>query len=340
MKIRLNGTENPKNQIWENISLKLTAENINKNFGYIANASKTENIRYIFEQSKELFFNSLNLSLKVSPLNQFYSFSLLAKILILLNDKTKKIESLQQRHGISIDIQDRNNFDGIEISIDRNGTFFELYKLFDNNIVFDKINLHECFDYLLDTIHYADNNKIALISGYKIFPTNKSEPGAEQKDNTLDILIPSFYDKLGKIMSLFPDIPFNLLKPKAYVTSLDTGGHHYRFYFNSDERNPFNHEINVYGKHFLIADYKVNGNIQYLNQILLIYLVTFACSNLVRYYPDLWNKLMDNEDKSWLLKQLLVSFNRTYPNYILDFITKQNNVFSNPEHLIYDYDAM
>jgi len=101
-KMRCYGTENPKKQIWEYISVNLTEENIKKYFMYTPNTLRIENIRYIFEQSKELFFHSLNLSLKVSPLNQFYSFSLLAKILILLNDRTKNIESLQQKHGISI----------------------------------------------------------------------------------------------------------------------------------------------------------------------------------------------------------------------------------------------
>jgi len=338
MKIRYCGTENPKRQIWENISLNLSKENIKNNFGYEPNTSKLDNIRYIFEQSKELFFNSLNLSLKVSPLNQFYSFSLLAKIIILINNRSINIENLQQQHGLSIIIQDRNNFDNIEISIIRNGTFFELYNIFDQNIIFDKICLNECFDYLLDTTEYNRNEKIAEISNFRVFETRKTEVGAEQKDYTIDITIPSFYDKLDVIISTFPEIPFHLLKRKGYETMLDADGQHYRYYFNSNEKNPFNHEINVYGKHFLIADYKQNGNKQYLNQILLIYIISFACSNLVRYYPDLWNKYINNEKKSWLLKQLLVSFNRTFPNYILDFITKQKNVFLNPSNLVFTYD--
>ena len=332
------GTENPKNQIWENISLNLTKDNIKKNLGYEPNTAQIDDLHYIYEQSKEIYFSSLDLSLKVSPLNQFYSFSLLAKLIILLNDRTKKIESLQQKHGLNIIINDRNNLDDIEISIPRNGTFFELYSIFDSNMIFDKIKLNDCFDYLLDTIEYNRNNKIAEISGYNIFDTHKTEVGAEQKDKTLNISIPSFYDRLDSIIATFPDIPFHLLKPKSYQTMLDAEGNHYRYYFNNDEINPFNHEINIYSKHFLIADYKVNGNKQYLNQILLIYIITFACSNLVRYYPDFWNKYMQNEDISWLLKQLLVSFNRTYPNYILDFITNQKNFFIYPGNLFFNYD--
>jgi hypothetical protein len=332
------GTENPIRQIWEYISLNLTKENIKKNLGYEPNTAQIDDLRYIFEQSKEIYFNSLNLSLKVSPLNQFYSFSLLAKLLILLNDRTKKIESLQQKHGLSINLSDRNNLDDVEISIPRNGTFFELYNIFDSNIIFEKIKLHDCFDYLLDTYEYNRSNKIAEIISYRIFDTRKTEVGAEQKDKTLDISIRSFHDKLSNVINNFPDIPFHLFKNKAYTSMLDADGHHYRYYFNNDEINPFNHEINIYGKNFLIADYNVNGNKQYFNQILLIYIITFACSNLVRYYPDFWNKYMLNEDKSWLLKQLLISFNRTYPNYILDFITNQKNLFIYPANLFFNYD--
>jgi hypothetical protein len=342
MEIKYCGTENPAKQIWENISLNITKENIIKNFLYTPKASKVENIRFIFEQAKELYFNSLNLSLKVSPLNQFYSFSLLAKILILIEKKSLNLESLKQSHGLSINILNRNRLDNnnIEILIGKNGTFYELYNIFDNNIVFDKVILGECFDYLLDAIEYAGNNKVARVSGYKIFDTRKTEIGAEQKDKTIDIVIPSFHEKIDRIIKLFPDIPYHLLKTKEYETILDADGHHYRYYFNNDEINPFNHEMNIYGNDYLIADFVIDGTKQYLNQIILIYIISFACSNLVRYYPDLWNRYMNSESYSWLLKQLLVSFNRTFPNYILDFITKRKNIFLNPGNLTYTYDYL
>jgi hypothetical protein len=342
MEIKYCGTEKPERQIWENISLNITKENILKNFSYAPKSIKIENIRYIFEQSKELYFNSLKLSLKISPLNQFYSFSLLAKILILIKNKSINLNGLKQGHGLSINVIDRNNLknDNIEIKINKNGTFYELYNIFDANIVFNKIILSDCINYLLDTIEYMGNNKFARISKYTLFDTRKSEVGAEQKDKTIDIVIPSFYEKIDKIIELFPDIPFHLLKRKAYETMLDADGHHYRYYFNNDEINPFNHEINIYGHEYLVADYIVNDNKQYLNQILLIYIISFACSNLVRYYPDLWNKYMSNESNSWIIKQLLVSFNRTYPNYILDFITRRKNIFLNPGNLTYTYDYL
>jgi len=40
------GTENPKNQIWENISLNLTKGNIKKNLGYEPNTAQIESKKY------------------------------------------------------------------------------------------------------------------------------------------------------------------------------------------------------------------------------------------------------------------------------------------------------
>jgi hypothetical protein len=89
METRYFDTENPIKQTWEYLSLALTKENLEKTFNRQFKKTKIENIRFLFEQAYELFFNSQNLSLKVLPLNQFYCFSLLTKIIILINDRRK-----------------------------------------------------------------------------------------------------------------------------------------------------------------------------------------------------------------------------------------------------------
>jgi hypothetical protein len=155
--------------------------------------------------------------------------------------------------------------EGIEVKTLDNGTFHELLEIFKISSFIETISIRDCMEYMLDSYQFIRSDKIAQITEYHLFPTRKTEVGAEQKDKTIDISIPTDKDEtLDKLINLYPDIPLSLLKPKSYI--MDFEGLHYRFYFNDNEDNPFNHDIYINGNNYLLAKFK---NRIYLNQMSL-----------------------------------------------------------------------
>ena len=153
-------SEHAETEVWDLLSLNIIEQRLKNNTGYILKKHLIDTIRTLLNQSKELFKASGTVSLECSPLIDFYSYSMLSKLLIIKNQK-KGLETFPQSHGLTFQLDNSKdiNTDNVYVEIAKNGTFIELLKSLKRiNQVKDyynfKVSLTELLRYNADLYDY------------------------------------------------------------------------------------------------------------------------------------------------------------------------------------------
>jgi len=334
--------ENSDSFVWELIRKAITKESIEKKYNYAIKQKKIDNIYYVFQQAKELFIESLKASDLVSPLYQFYSFSLLSKILILIKNKEKDIESLQQAHGLKIIVENRNIplLNNIKVKIENNGTYDELLRIHNdiNSLHGEEITLDTLISRIIDIASLSKTMYSApLLSVHEIETHDEPYKGDGKDKNIIIYLNIGSRNRINGLVNEFPDVGFDKLVPKNQITSFDPPGKGFCYYYNSQEKPEIVIQTDIYNNKFLVAPIQLS-NIKYVyTQYELLYATSFIASNLVRYYPDTWKIVNSNSTEFWIYNYLIKMANRTFPNYILNQLLLDEVVILPPGTSMYSY---
>ena len=327
-KYRYLSKEIPIQEIWDLLSITCTKSNAEN---YNIKHRTIKDIKFYLQQSYELFKSSNKVSNITSPLLQFYSFSNLAKMLIIMRQTKNNIENLDHAHGFKMIITNgaKDGIDDIKIKINKEGTFIEilnsLYRKDKIDAYIDEVfSLRELLDLNIDMYDFINNNtNVFPVNGFNIYELRQNEIGNKNKRKyTLEI---RFINKnsFKFFQKTFLKDDSSSIERKMYSTSLDPSGYPARYYFDDEsELPPLLFERNYADEYFIVSPIKKNDKQLFLYQIEILYLISFIYSNLVRYYPKVWDNLKCNEEVFWEIEKSITYMNRSFPNYILNFIEK------------------
>ena len=275
-----------------------------------------------------------------APLLQFYSFSNLSKLLIILRNVKKTVESLDQTHGLKIILENEScniTLNDIKVKIERIGTFVELLNALDKksqiDIYYENIfTLRELLDHNVDLYDFLENRNNILpiykFMTYKVSP--KDIQNINKKQNCLNI---NFINKKSFVSfeSSYLNNKLFDFQPRTIKTSLDPIGYLVNYYYNdSDEFPNFAFERHYTDDHFIVGSYIKNGQKLLLYQIEILYMISYLYSNLVRYYPKYWDALRRKKNIFWDIEKSISYMYRSFPNYILNAITGTYTIIFSP----------
>jgi len=332
--------EDPTHFVWDLIERAITKEAIHNTNNYVVTSKKNNNIKYLFEQAKELFIAAENASDIVAPLYQFYSFSMLSKILILIKTKSKDIESLQQSHGLTIIVNDRKNptLENIKVKIGTTGTFIELLNINSScKYLYEKeIDLINLINRVVDCSTLSNTTKVIPICGYRDLENDNIEFLNQGKNKKILIHL-NMKSKVSihELAIEYPNIGLDKLIKKTELSSLDMEGIGFWYYYNDHEIKDLKIQNGIHDDNFLISPIVFDNNKYWYEQYEILYILSFIASNLVRYYPDTWKIINGNSEIFWVFRYILKLTNRIYPNYIIDKIENQIHTIYPPGILKY-----
>jgi len=294
------------------------------------------------------FFKSFNsISIKTNPLLQFYGCSNLAKVLILTKGVKKGIESLDQSHGLKF-ILDRSNIDDLrayEVQVLENGTFIELLGIFDRKTPISRIsnlrfNLFDLLNRYVDIYDYFETrHDVIPIAGFHIQenpqPTANSFPiGVEKKFSLFVYLLGGDKkENFEKYKQKFINMDFGRFVEHGMRVYPGSNPEHFPikcFIDTPDDLPNIDLHKNYENQSFIISPIE-NNSLQILfSQIEIQYLISFIYSNLVRYYADVWERVIESFEHSWIINKSIDYISRSYPNNILNTLIYRNCVVLNP----------
>jgi hypothetical protein len=325
-------SDTPLKDTWDLLSLNLIENHINSTSGgYHFSKSRIECFKLFLSQAREFYESSSSCSLLTSPLLDFYCYSLLAKMLTM---KLAKIgnEALEHRHGLKIHILESPiTNSSICVELLGNGTFHQLINSTQretkitayNNIT---ITLDSLLHYDIDIIDYTPNES-------RVYPIHYYNCELEKNGNitlTLRMAGRKNANIIDYLNTVHPDLELNGFT--VIDKKFDFGrGILIKKTFDGTEPLPsFNMEINALNQFFLIPPLDIADRKLQFYQYEIIYLILFIASNLVRYYPKEWNSYIQDEKRFWPLRKAISYAKRSFPNYILNYISTERHVILPP----------
>jgi hypothetical protein len=320
--------ENPIKELWDLIPLCLYPEKLNTIKSYCYKPDTYEMFHYYLKQSHDLYIASTNTMIESSPLLQFYSFSTLSKILVLIQTRLNN-ESLKHGHGLQIVIDDPKiiGLENIKVRI-QEGTFYYLIQslprpiskeLYLNKI----ISLKELLSSNIDLFDYGYSNAMPIS---KINFLKKADDQHIKKEFHIAIRLHGKQEKETFEIAKSNYAKFNFEKFQTHnVFVVSMAGFPIFFEFDDIEELPeFVPEKRFNNESFIVPFVEANDSTKLpFYQIEILYMISFIASNLVRYYPRHWLEIISKKEKYWELKKSLSMMNRSFPNYFLNFITEE-----------------
>lgn len=322
---------------YENISaIKNLYKDLNKTLSSTKNAGidsdEARNIKYCLRQGRELYHAGNLGSYVVKPLNYFYSITAYSYAIILLSSPLRfKLSSIPNSHGID------HKLDYAKISFGggiKKGTFSELFTAFPVEFFKFEDRANEYIDITLDRSQSIKNFwghswKTSLFALFSMIP--------EMRD------IYSEYDNLSLVHPLeikythrqrrhgyefiigdglkTPDIS-QIEKSFPHCEMEDAGGK--KKLFVESEKMPFipiTIYTDIYGKLWY-----VNNKFELINmpEICLHFLIISALSNVMRYQPEVWGAILNNDldaRLSTLIRYYLTIYEQKFPFLVLRSIS-------------------
>ena len=285
------------------------------------NSAKISQVNAFFSQGREYFRNAISADLSVKPLLLYYGVLSLSRGAILLNDQSKKEESLKTQHGLqAVDWQETLS-DGIKNVLElkvkaTNGTFRELVDACRNR------HVEHCFfapgktkvvvDHDLGSIRFATDDSLLTLGDlvsrlmqttfdYQGIPGRKSQwfpviVTAHSTETHFALLSPHVVDDLRGLV----DGASVFLRPTATKSwpnlSIDTIPQ-FSLVFLHDDPKTYQRRFPVF--HYRDGSPSMTGILDFPNQDKLseffkLYLTSFFLGMLARYYPSKWMGLLRN----------------------------------------------
>jgi hypothetical protein len=240
-------------------------------------------------------------------------------------------EAIAQSHGLKFIMPNKNSDPNqMRIRITKNGFFSQIQKALRQEKDFDFTNLEITVSELLhcdiDIFQYDTYESYCLpIENYRLETIDE-----EKKRRRIEIeLIGSpkkktFEDAIRNRPKIdFSDFQYrniqNMTLPGCTIFNDHIGS------FSS-----FLIEADFKGQIFIVPTINIQGHIIQLFQIEILYLLLFAISNLVRYYPSEWNKIVNSEFNIWQIRKAISLARRSFPNYILNYLSHEKHVVLPP----------
>lgn len=324
---RLYSKENPINEIWDLLYYSCLASNLDPSLGI--KGRTVDLLQYYLDQSHELFFAAISASNKTGPLLQFYSFSILAKVLIVLRRIKNSTESLAQAHGLKAIVRNQENItlSDIEVKIETNGTFFELLKSLKKKAIPEDysnitLSLRELFDHYINLYDFLkDKSNIMPVEDFSVQTVNQAVDPLKKNRLVISFINSKSVDLLKSIISKNDFDKINFMGMQSISGQEGIPG--IIDYISDAELPDFVLEKD-YGKSaYIVKSFNKGGKLIPLCQLEIEYLISYLFSNLVRYYPEAWNRLLFNKEILWEIEKVISYMFRSYPNYLLNSIRKQ-----------------
>ncbi len=323
-------SEKPDREIWDLLSLNLISEHLNSATGYTYNKAKLNTMRTLYRQSRELFNASENTSLETSPLLDYYSYYMLSKILIIKSQRIG-IEAIGEKHGLSFHLDREKPIcsESIAISINSKGTFNKLLNSFNRQksvkeYCSTKINLKELLLHDIDIYDYVPfEAKMLPVYDFRIRHM-RNLPNATH-DNRVEIRFigkptPETFEITKRKV---PDLDLSMFHLVDGILA-DLPGYPIILDYNMDDILPdFDIERNVHGEIFLIPPLQIGNKSLLFYQIEILFMISFAIANLVRYYPLQWVELLSDEKRLWNIRKAIAHARRSFPNHILNYMAEE-----------------
>ncbi len=336
-------SEKAEAEVWDLLALNIIESKIEKTSGKKYSDDQIRVIHTLYKQSKELYKASEIVSIECSPLIDFYCYSMLSKMIIIKNQNIEYAK-LPRSHGISFELEDGKNVDtdNIFIKINKNGTFVELLNSLKKSTVINeyyssRINLTELLYYVIDLHDYIPFNSRCLpvhsIENHEIINNN----GLDYHKYKLEVRLPGKLEKetFEKIKEERPEIDFANFKTQNGFLINKLGYPIFLEYNTFADLPDIAAEMNFAGQMFIIPPVETNTGKHLFYQIEILYLILFAASNLVRYYPNQWLELISDEKRMWHLRKVISLARRSFPNYILNYLTEAYYIILPPGTLHY-----
>lgn len=343
-------SDNWKEEIWNYIKYCENEENLKRyykdNTGRESNARRVQHVKFCISQARSYFESSKNAPVNVKPLIQFYGVSSFAKAIILLLSKfnPSQISDIHNSHGISLNFSSADKDLGhILLKVNKNGVFpqfnnivknqgyfnvnmikqdssgtnskFFKYKSSDSTLLsgnnFNAKGLLSCLPEI--AMHYYLNYR----ERNNVFLLNKSEINI---DNMVKLEVKDFD------MTSYTTVDEGILK-KHFPTRPSL--HKLTSSFLFDKTTDY---IPIYravtGEQYLIGDI---NNIT-INEISVLYLISFILGMVVRYRPDTWERIISQEGA--LIYGFLELCQTKFPLLAINILTQYVFAFGIPVNAI------
>lgn len=326
-------SETPTRDIWDLLSLNIIPDHLQSTSGgYDFSGPKLEAMRIFLAQSRELFETATVASIIASPLLDFYCYSLLAKILVMKLDK-RGAETLRHGHGLKfqLDASDPVSVETIRIVPTGAGTFSELTAAIPREYSFEHvadaaIPLRALLDLDIDVFDYTELESRAYpIHSFKLEKRADGQMVVEMR-----IVGEKTQTTIDAVRKFKPELElegFHLFLEKFDIRA---GAPIAKEFSNEASLPKFNVERSALDQFFIIPPLAVGDRKLQLFQHEIVYMILFAASNLVRYYPNQWNDLIHDEKRFWTLRKAISLARRSYPNYILNYISNEYHLVLPP----------
>ena len=284
------------------------------------NNAKISQVNAFFSQGREYFRNAVFADLSVKPLLLYYGVLSLSRGAILLNDQSKKEESLSPQHGLQVVDWQESLKEGIKGVLElqvksTNGTFRELVEASHNRHIehcfFAPKNTKVVVDHDLGSIRFATDDSLFTLGDvlsrlmqttfdYQGITGRKSQwfpvvVTAHSAETHFALLSPHVVGDLRKLVDdksvilrptarSWPNLPIDTIAQYSLVFLHEAAKMHQRKFpvFHYREDSPI-----MTG----ILDFP---NQDKLSEFLKLYLTSFFLGMLARYYPSKWMGLLRN----------------------------------------------
>ncbi len=313
-------SENPSDEIWDLLRLNVTERYFNNGSKIQYSKNDVNKIQTFYKQSNEFFRSGMDASYLTSPLLHFYSFSLLSKILIM-KKLGKKTNTLLKSHGLKFSLENTRSVKDMKmlIKIQNKGTFIELLSCKNRQTPIENI-IGKVID--LDDLLIMDIDVFDQCQFYdKSYPLHDFRYKKENDKYVVKLQLAGVKENFEKDKQRYKNLGLSEFKlcEKQYVFEK---GYTVEAIFDEYKDIPdFIYEKSYKNESFITSPLLIE-NIRYqFLQYEIKYLIYYATSNMVRYYPKEWMNLINEEDYSAILKKSLSYGSRSFPNYLLNSLT-------------------
>lgn len=322
---------------YENISaIKKLYKTFNKTLGTTKNAGidsvEAGNIKYCMRQGRELYLAGNLGSYVVKPLNYFYSITAYSYAMILLSSPLRfKLSSIPNSHGID------HKLDYARISFGggiRKGTFSELFTAFPVEFFKSETRVDEYIDITLDRSQSVKNFwehswSTSLFALFSMIPEMRDiyseqdtcslvhpleiKYAQKQRKHGFEFIIGNGSDlpDVSRIQKCFPQLDMKNVDGKKSI-------------FVESEKMPFipiTIYTDIHGKLWYI-----DNKFELINmpEICIHFLIISALSNIMRYQPEVWGAILNNDldaRLSTLIRYYLTIYEQKFPFLILRSIS-------------------
>jgi hypothetical protein len=325
-------SENPKKDQWKTLAQYAFPKNITRYFekkGYITSNEVTEFIAGCFRQS-EAYFNAAEQStLDISPLLQYYgAATLLAGTSALVKGQRLPISG----HGMKLNETNLKRVADVKLMPVGNGALQQF------NDVFSKSKLINgeawTMEEILGSIPDLKQNFESCYQsacGYTI----PVELVKRKKDTIERILLVDLERHINPIEAFTKVEGFNdsYLKPekleKYIVLHKVLKGNEIGIY-------------SLFGQKHLPQYHEKKGKLTTPSQIIVMYMGMFVLGYLSRYFPEIWNPFVRNDETGELLliERFISLCQRMFPNLVLNEISELRVIFVNESQGILDISSL